>query len=238
MSTAKKPKTEKLPVWDLTDLYPAIDSKEVTADIKKAAKLCGAFADAYCSKVVKLSADELAKAISEYEKIQELLGKLGSYAQLVYAGDMNSPQNGQFYQNISEQLTAIGSGILFFGLHINKIPEKQLADGIKTSKKLGFYAPWLREVRQCRPYQLSDDLEKLLLEKSVAGSAAWSRLFDETLAGLRFEYRGKKLGCEEVISLMSSPDEKARKDAAKAFGKVLGENNKNLQPHHEYAGER
>jgi oligoendopeptidase F len=222
----KKNKTKALPTWDLTDLYPAIDSKEVKADVQKAQKLCTAFAKNYEGKVIKLSADELASAISEYEKIQELLGKLGSYAQLVYAEDMNSPQNGQFYQNISEQLTTIGSQILFFGLHLNKIPEAQLAEGLKTCKKLAHYAPWLREVRQSRPYQLSDDLEKLLLEKSVAGSAAWSRLFDETLAGLRFDYRGKKLSCEEVISLMSSPDEKARKDAAKAFGKVLGENNK------------
>ncbi len=225
-SASKKNSAEALPRWNLKDLYPGINSKEVEADIAKVAKKCAAFAKAYDGKVVKLDAEGLGKAIAEFEQIQELMGKLGSYAQLVYAEDMNNPANGQFYQNISEQLTTIGSQILFFTLHLNKISDKQLSDALKKSKKLAYYAPWLREVRQFRPYQLNDDLERLLHEKSVVGSAAWSRLFDETLGGLRFPFRGKELVLEEIISQLSSADETARRDAAKIFGKILGENNK------------
>lgn len=218
--------SEALPKWDLKDLYSAPDSKAVQEDIKKLAALCAAFSKKYDGKIAKASGAVLGAAVVEYEKIQELSGKLGSYAQLLYAGDMNNPKNGQFYQNISEQLTTIGSQTLFFTLHLNKIPEKQFQALIKSDKKLAHYAPWLREVRQFKPYQLDDTLEKLLLEKSVTGAAAWSRLFDETLAGLRFPYKGKQLGCEEIISNLSSPDEKVRKESAKVFGKVLGENNK------------
>jgi oligoendopeptidase F len=220
------PKQEKLPLWDLSDLYPAPESAKVKADLKKLEKLCKKFAADFEGKIAKMSGEALGGAIAEYEKIQELSGRLGSYAQLLYAEDMNNPQSGQFYQNISEQLTSIGSQILFFTLHLNKIPDKQYKTYLKSSQKFGHYAPWLREVRQYQPHQLDDDIERLLHEKSVVGSAAWSRLFDETLSGLRFPYKGKQLGCEEIISNFSSSDAKIRKESAKIFGKVLGENNK------------
>ncbi len=48
---------------------------------------------------------------------------------------------------------------------------------------LARYRPWLRDLRVFRPHQLSDDLEKLSHERDLTASAAWVRLFDETIAG-------------------------------------------------------
>jgi oligoendopeptidase F len=51
--------------------------------------------------------------------------------------------------------------------------------------------PWLDDLRKDKPYQLEDKLEQLFLEKSQTGPAAFNRLFDETMAGLRFEVDGE-----------------------------------------------
>ena len=63
---------------------------------------------------------------------------------------------------------------------------------------------------------------KLLHEKSVAGRAAWIRLFDETLAGLRFSYRGEELTNAQALDLLSSKDADARREISGVLADVLG----------------
>jgi len=221
-TAAKKLPAKKLPEWDLRDLYEAPDGLSVVRDFKKLEQLCVDFRKAYDDKVTSLDADGLAKAIREWEVIQDLSGKLGSYAQLCFAKDVSDPAITQFYQNTQEKLTALSSRILFFTLAINKL-ENEVLGAMKGNAALEHYGPWLRDTRTFRPYQLPDDLEKLLHEKAVAGRAAWTRLFDETIASLRFSIGGKKMTEPEAFNLLSSKDGAARKKAAQAIGKVFSE---------------
>lgn len=212
----------KLPEWDLSDFYDAPKSATVVKDFTRLEKLCADFKKAYEGKVAGLSGDALYKAIAEYEMIQELAGKLGSYASLLFAKHMTEPSRAQFYQNTSEKLTTLSSQILFFTLDLNKLSDKDMQAKLKSAK-LQKYEPWLRDLRAFKPYQLSDELEKLLLEKSVSGRAAWNRLFDETIAGLKFPY-GKELLTEpEIFEKLSDKDGKVRKAAAESIGKVFKE---------------
>src|SRR5271156_2927390 len=103
--SANNPAAKTLPQWDLRDLYEAPDGLSVVRDFKKLEQLCTDFRKAYEDKVATLGADALAKAIREYEAIQEISGKLGSYAQLCFAGNMSDPAITQFYQNTQEKLT-------------------------------------------------------------------------------------------------------------------------------------
>ncbi|MBN67092.1 MAG: oligoendopeptidase F [Rickettsiales bacterium] len=219
---AKAAAKETLPHWDLDDLYPGVESEKLAKDVKKAERLCSKFAKYYQGKVAKLSAKNLAAAISDYEKIQDLLGRLGSYAQLLYAADMSDPKIAQFYQNTHETLNRLSTQVLFFTLSINKISDKDMKKMLKVDE-LAHYGPWLRDVRTYRTFQLSDELEQLLHEKDVT-EQAWVRLYDETQAGLRFPMGNKKLTITEVLNLLSSKDAKQRKDAALVLSKVLNEN--------------
>jgi len=222
---AKKTTKTKLPEWDLTDFYEKPTAPSVVKDFTRLDQLCSAFRKAYEGRVAGLSGAELAKAIREYEVIQETIGKLGSYAQLIFSKNMTAPVNTQFYQNTQEKLTTLTSQILFFSLSINKIEEADMVKKLQDPQ-LKKYAPWLRDVRAYRPYQLSDELEKLLHEKYVSGRAAWTRLFDETIASLRFPYKGKQLTEPQIFEYMSSKSSKERKEAAAVIGKVFRENAK------------
>ncbi len=219
----RKVPAQKLPEWDLTDFYPSMTSPAVEKDFSKLKQICETFKKKYEGKVAKMDGGELAKAIAQYEVIQELAGKIGSYAQLIFAKNMSDPANAQFYQNASEKITVFSSQILFFGLAINKLSDKEMDSKLKNAA-LQKYAPWVRDLRAYKPYQLSDELEKLLHEKSVSGRAAWSRLFDETMARLRFPYDKKELTSAEAFDLLSSKEPATRKKAALMIGKVLGEN--------------
>ncbi len=213
-----------LPEWDLDDLYPGRDAPELEADLKAAAGAADVLAKAYEGKLAGLDGAALATAIAEYERIQETLGRIMSYAGLVHAGNVSDPEIGRFYQTMQERANEIGTKLLFFTLELNRIEDTALDAITEGSPELARYAPWLRDVRAMRPHQLSDEIEKLLYEKSVAGRAAWMRLFDETMAELRFPYRGRSLTATEILDLLSDHDGKVRKAAAKSVGSVLGDN--------------
>ncbi len=59
--------------------------------------------------------------------LSETIGKLGSYAGLLYAGDTSNPENAKFYGDIQERITAITTDLIFFELELNKIEDAPLA---------------------------------------------------------------------------------------------------------------
>ncbi len=225
---AKTKKLTNLPSWDLTDFYSSISDKKINKDFKKASDLAAKFKQNYQKKLSKITALDFAKAIKEYERISEILGKVSSFTYLNYATNLNSPKDTAFYQDISEKINDIASLIVFFELEINQIEDKKLNALIKKNKDLQRYQPYLRDVRVFKKYQLSEDLEKLLLEKSATGHGAWSRLFDETINNLQFPFDKKILNSSQIFDLLCNKDEKIRKKAAKIIGQVLQENSKTL----------
>ncbi len=214
---------DPLPSWDLTDLYPAPDSPELAADADRADTAARAFEDAHAGHVAALSGAELAAALAEYERIEEILGRLMSYAQLQFSTDSLDPGIARFYQSTNERVTAISSHLLFLSLELNRVGETDLAAKL-ADPALARYAPFLRDLRVFRPHQLDDNLEKLLHEKEVTGRSAWSRLFDETIAALRVPLRGESLTVSAALNKLSDRDRSVRADAAASIGEVFGRN--------------
>ena len=222
-AAAAKADAGALPGWDLSDLYPGPRSDEVRRDLEQAAAAAEALHEEFAGRVGDLDGEILADLIARYEAIKETLERLTSYAYLVYCTAMDDAETAQFFQTVREETTATESRLLFLTLELNRIEDDALADKLKAPA-LARYAPWVRDVRAFRPFQLSDEVERLLLEKQVAGRAAWMRLFDETMAALRFSVRGEALGSAEALNLLSDKDRDVRKEAAQALGTVLGEN--------------
>ncbi|WP_439816809.1 M3 family oligoendopeptidase [Zavarzinia sp. CC-PAN008] len=212
-----------LPSWDLSDLYPGMDAPELERDFVRAHEDAKAFRAKYEGRLASMSGAELGQAVAEYEKLQDLMGRIGSYASLVYAADMSSPEVGKFQQGTSERLNETSLELIFFTLELNKVEDEVLAEQLKAPE-LAHYAPWIREARAYRPHQLSDEVERLLHEKYVAGRAAWTRLFDETMAALRFPYEGRELTSAEALHLMSDRDPAVRAKAAASLSDVFAKN--------------
>ncbi|MFT6581886.1 MAG: oligoendopeptidase F [Alphaproteobacteria bacterium] len=222
-SAATEIKLGNLPEWDLSDLYSGMDAPKLEADLTQSAARATAFAEQYKDHLAGLDGAALAAAIVEYEQLDEVLSAIMSYSGLLHAGAVSDPDVGQFYQTMQERVNDIATSMLFFTLELNKIEEDALAVKM-ADPALARYQPWLRDVRAMRPHQLSDEIETLLHEKQVAGRSAWTRLFDETMADLRFPYRKRDLTSTEILDLLSNSDGAVRKEAAQSVGKVLGAN--------------
>ena len=220
---ASAAQTSPLPAWDLSDLYTSPDSPQVMADLARAEKTAASFAQAHAGTLASLSGAAMAAVIAEYERINEILGRVGSYAQLLFASDSTDPIIGRFYQTVNERVTAISSDLIFFSLEMNRIDDAVLETKLADSA-LARYRPWLRDLRVFRPHQLSDDLEKLTHERDLTASAAWSRLFDETVASMRIKMGNEDLTVSDTLNKLSDRDRSVREAAGKAIGTAFGSN--------------
>src|SRR6266403_5723726 len=212
-----------LPEWDLSDLYPGRDSPVLTRDLTSLAAEAEIFRARHQGRLADLSGAALGAAVATYEQLQEEAGRIMSYASLVHAGNLTDPEIGRFFQTMQEKINAVSTTLLFFTLELNRLEDADLI-AKEADPALARYRPWLRDTRAFRPHQLSDELEKLLHEKYVAGRAAWVRLFDETIADLRFPFHGKELTETEALDLLSDRDPETRREAALTIGEVLGKN--------------
>ena len=214
-----------LPEWNLTDLYPGIDAPEVAADLAKGDAECIAFEETYKGKLAAIAAgadagEKLAAAIKRFEALEDLLGKLISYAGLVYTGDTTDPKRAKFYGDVQERITTASSHLLFFTLELNRIDDALIEKALEHPAS-GHYRPWVEDVRKERPYQLDDKIEQLFHEKSVTGRGAWNRLFDETIASLKFKIDGEELPLEAALNVLMDPSEAKRHKAADEISHVL-----------------
>jgi len=221
-------KTGKLPEWNLADLYAGIDAPDVARDLAKMDSECVTFETDYKGKLAEHTAREdggkwLADAVKRYEAIDDLAGRLGSFAGLVHAGDSVDPAISKFYGDVSERLTAASTHLLFFALELNRIDDAVLEHAMRTPE-LGHYRPWIADLRKDKPYQLEDRVEQLFHEKSQTGYSAWNRLFDQTISSLRFKVSGKELAIEPALNLLQDRDGQKRKASAEALAKTFKAN--------------
>jgi oligoendopeptidase F len=225
-------KTGKLPEWNLADLYSGIDALEVARDLAKMDTDCVAFETDYKGKLAEYAARDgggrwLAEAVRRYEAIDDLAGRLGSYAGLMHAGDSVDSAISKFYGDVSERLTAASTHLLFFALELNRVDDAVIERALQTPE-LGHYRPWIEDLRKDKPYQLEDRIEQLFHEKSQSGYAAWNRLFDQTISGLRFKVGARELAIEPALGLLQDRDGKKRKAAAEALAKTFKANERSF----------
>jgi oligoendopeptidase F len=217
-----------LPEWNLADLYPALDAPEIKHDLLRVEEDSAAFEQDYKGKLAEMAAGPdagraLASAVQHYEVLDELMGRLISYAGLVHAGNTTDPVRSKFYGDVQERLTASSLHLLFFTLELNRIDDAVL-EAAMQHPALGHYRPWLEDIRKEKPYQLEDRIEQLFHEKSMTGYSAWVRLFDETIASLRFRVQGKNLAIEPTLNLLQDSSGAKRKAAAEALAKTFKDN--------------
>ncbi|WP_375458380.1 M3 family oligoendopeptidase [uncultured Enterovirga sp.] len=215
-----------LPEWNLDDLYPGTNSAAFAEDLAGVEADCRSMAETFKGRLDDLARQGgavLGPVVQRYETVEDRLGRLMSYAGLVYSGDTTDPQRAKFYGDTQERLTAASSELLFFTLELNRIEDAVLETAMAEAP-LARYRPWIEDLRRDRPYQLDDRIEQLFHEKSVTGRGAWNRLFDETLASLRFKVRGEELALEPTLNKLQDTDGTLRRDAAQALAEVFKQN--------------
>ena len=203
--------------WDLTDLYAGPDDPSLDADLSRALDAARAFESRYRGRVAELPAAELARALDDYEALQEPLGRASAYAGLLFAADTSRPAHGALLQRVQEKGSEVRNALVFFELEWlaveEAVCERLLADPVLAPRR-----HLLRSLRRYRPHVLSEPEERLLEETANTGPRAFSRLFDEVMGAARFtvtlDGEARELSEEEVLSLLYDPDRTRRRAGA------------------------
>ena len=217
-----------LPEWNLADLYPSMESPSYKQDVARSLGEAAQFASQYRGKLAALAAGpaaavDLHSAIAAYEVLDDRMGRIMSYAGLTYTGDTTDPLRGKFYGDAQEKITEASTELLFFTLELNRIDDAVL-DAAMLHPPLSQYRPWLEDIRKEKPHQLDDKLEQLFHEKSATSFSSWNRLFDETMASLRFTVQGEELTLEPTLNLLQDTDGAKRKAASEALTATFKDN--------------
>lgn len=214
-----------LPEWDLTHLYPAMDSDEVSQALSEAKIRCAEFEAQWKGNMATAAdAGSLGAMLESYEQMEDSLGRLISFASLLYAGNTADTTRAKFYGDVQQALTDAGAHLVFLGLELNGLDEALLDKAFAIDPVLARYKPWLDDLRKEKPHQLDAKSEQIFLEKSVTSASAFNRLFDETMTRLRFDVDGTALALEPCLNLLQDANGAKRKAAFEALSATFTDN--------------
>ncbi len=223
MSNETKEKTGAENIkWDLSDLYKSIDDPELTKDKERIRKRADSFATSYKGKVQKFDAQEMKQALEEYEELLEIIGKIGSYARLIWSTNTTKAEYGKLVQEANELSSEIHQKLVFFDIEWLDLDREKAQDLINDNILSG-YRHYLETLQRYKEHILSEKEEQILSAKSVTGRSAWNRYFDETMGAARFTLDGKELTQQEVLSKLHEPDRELRKKAHSSLTSTFDE---------------
>ena len=202
--------------WNLGELFA--NEAEFSGAIDSAAAQARNFELKFKDKLRALSAEEFLGALELYESISEQIGKIMSFAHLSFARDTSL---GAQQAKTEQACNDISQSLLFFELEFNELDAAKQDELIAGGGRFRYY---LSLLKRRKAHQLSLPQESVLLKTSPVSGEAFSRLFDESMARMSFDFRGRKLGEEEILSLLHSSDREVRKDAAASLSAVLEQN--------------
>lgn len=212
-----------LPEWNLDDLYTGEDAPELKRDLDWLEQACASFASEYEGALSDLDAKGFLECVLRQEKINQVAGRVMSYAGLRYYQLTTDADRAKFMSDAQEKITNFTTPLVFFTLEINRLDDNHLDELYVQNADLARYKPVFDRIRAMKPYQLSDELEKFLHDLGVVGDA-WERLFDETIAGLEFEVDGDALNIEGTLNLLTDSDREKREAAAHELADVFSNN--------------
>ncbi len=206
--------------WDLSDLYKGLDDPQYKKDRERVLNKADAFGETYRDRVADLSPVDFAKALGEYSEIVEIMSRLGSFAYLSWTINTEDPSLGKAVQETNELSSELSQKLVFFTLEWLDLDEETASKWIQR-EELAAFKHYLETSRLDKPYKLEEKEEKILSAKSVTGSQAWVRFFDETLGASRFTFEGETLTESEILSKMHDADREVRRKASGVFTQGL-----------------
>ncbi|MFM7063509.1 MAG: oligoendopeptidase, partial [Actinomycetes bacterium] len=206
--------------WDLSTL---LDGR-TTDELLDQAESLTVELEAYRGRLAELDAAAFAGMMQLMARLWDCQGRVGGYTSLTYTENVTDPAAQAAMMAVQERLTPMATRLVFIEIEFAELDddhvERLLADPV-----LDFCAHHLRGLRKFRPHLLTEAEERVLTEKSVSGSSAWVRLFDELTSSVQVELPGALVGSEDPtatvaleqgLALLQHPDREVRRTAALA----------------------
>ncbi len=224
--------TLSVPRWDLTNIYPALDSKEFKNAVKKYKQTLDELETFIDNKVVK------AGAKTDSKKLGRLLGEstdrfnalyllTGTISPYIYSFVTIDSRNRDAMRALSEfEQMSVKASVLNtkFQAWVGKLGKAALKKAIKTNVSAQAHAFALNETAEQSVYLMSEAEETLAAELTLSGGNAFGKLQGTVTSQLTVDFQMdgevKKMPMPALINLRAHPDEATRRRAYEAENKA------------------
>ena len=218
--------------WDLTNVYPSLESKEFKNAVKKYKKLLDELEALFDKKLSKANSKTdskkvgklLGESVDRFNAILELSGTIRSFIySFVSTDSRNKDAMRAFseYEQMSVQASVLNTK---FQAWVGKLGKATLKKAVKTNASALMHAFALNETAEQSVYMMSEAEEGIATELSLSGGNAFGKLQGTVTSQLSidFELNGemKKMPMPALINLRSHPDEATRHRAYDAENKA------------------
>lgn len=204
----------KAPRWDLSDLYQSLQDPQIEKDLKVLGALIEHFKATYRNQLERLSVQEWLNSLEMWEKINDLIYKISTFAHLNQAVHETNTEVSTFVARISDRLHPMVEETFFYDLEVAHVPEEKMKQ-IMSDEKMQKYAYYFYNLRKMRPHNLEEDMEQLSYKKDQTGATAFIRLYDEQKAAMRFQWKDASLNDTQMTALLVDSQKQVRRQAGK-----------------------
>ncbi len=209
--------------WQLNDLFPP-DPAALDQAFQSLDEQTKAFESAREQLKPDISQDDFLAILKKVEDIHYHARRLGSYAQLRFAGNTQDQQAQTLMAQVEQAYAEMSNRMLFFSIWWKDLPDE---DAGRLMSGAGDLRYWLEEMRHFKPHTLTEPEEKIINIKDVTGASALSRLYDSITN--RYVYKVEVDGEEreltrgELMTLVHRPDPDLRARAYQELYRVYGD---------------
>ncbi|RPI89523.1 MAG: M3 family oligoendopeptidase [Chloroflexi bacterium] len=226
--------TISAPRWDLSNVYPSLESREFKAAVDDYKKQVAALERFFKNKLSKADArtkvKDLAplvgKAIDQINKIQTLSATIVPFIYSYVSTNSRDKVAMKALSEFEQASLPMNQLLTRFKAWLGKVAPR-LDQIIQTDKSAATHAFMLREAAEQSKYLMSEAEEALAAEMSLSGGNAFEKLQGTVTSQLSvdFELDGKmqKLPMPALINLRSHPDEATRRRGYEAENKAWEE---------------
>jgi len=223
--------TISAPRWDLTNVYPSLESKEFQNAVKRYKKLLGELETFLAKKVIKTDSKTdvkklgklLGEAVERFNDIASLSGTLGAYISAFTTTDSRDQTAARIQSELEQVNVRQAKAGTQFRAWIGQLGNK-LDKAVETYPSAKSHAFTLMETRDQAKYMMSEAEEGLASELTLSGGRAFGKLHRKVTSQLtvEFELDGtiQKLPMPALINLRSHPNEDTRRRAYEAENKA------------------
>jgi len=218
--------------WKLDDLFPGHDSKEMKAALKKLDTEVAAFEKWRKKLKATITTKDFRTILDQIEKNTRLASRIDQFAGLWFSEDTQNQEAQTFQAQVDQTMAELQNRTLFFSLWWKALPEKAAKRLLKAAGEEFEY--WLRQIRNFKPYTLTESEEKIINLKDVTGAKALQNLYsaitDRYVFKVDVDGKTTENTRAELMKLVYSPNPDRRAGAYQelyrvyaADGPILGQ---------------
>lgn len=217
-------KTYTQSIWSLKELFESFDDPRIEETYQTITKAVEEFETYREQLSPEVSSDKFLEIIGKLAESEKLAYRLYGFGSLSFASNTQDQKAQIAIARVQQFVAELENRTLFFNLWWKALDDENAARLLESS---GDYRYWLEQIRNFKPYTLTEAEEKVINIKNVTGRSAMDMMYDSLtnryVFKLEVDGEEKEMTRGELMSLVRNADPDLRARAYQELYRVYGQ---------------